>query len=81
MFQPRNANFFTGARGIFFTPGMARNKNSPIVFTCNFRPPALPCPHARNHTIFTFGNPRVVGTRMDHGCYENPVRGTLLLVR
>jgi len=27
------------------------------------------------------GKPRVVGTRMDHGCYESPVRGTLLLVR
>jgi len=27
------------------------------------------------------GRPRVVGTRMDHGCYESPVRGTLLLVR
>ena len=27
------------------------------------------------------GKPRVVGTRMDHGCYESPMRGTLLLVR
>jgi hypothetical protein len=27
------------------------------------------------------GKPRVVGTRMDHGCYESPVRGTLFLIR
>ena len=27
------------------------------------------------------GRPRVIESRMDHGCYESLVRGTLLMVR